>query len=91
MVLVMTVNPGFGGQKYIDECTEKIQELRGLIDEEELDVDIQVDGGINHETLPVAMAAGANLLVAGSYVFGDDLRANVRRVQEEVRKCRERL
>ena len=50
MVLVMTVQPGFGGQKYIDECTEKIQELRKLIDHEGLDVDIQVDGGINEDT-----------------------------------------
>ena len=52
MVLIMTVNPGFGGQKYMEETTEKIQELRELIEEEELSVDIQVDGGINRETLP---------------------------------------
>ncbi|MGI6069901.1 MAG: ribulose-phosphate 3-epimerase [Blautia sp.] len=91
MVLVMTVNPGFGGQKYMEECTEKIEELRKLVDEEGLDVDIQVDGGINHETLPVAMAAGANLLVAGSYVFGGDLRENVRKVRREIQECRERL
>ena len=55
MVLVMTVQPGFGGQKYIDECTEKIQELRELIDHEGLDVDIQVDGGINEDTLATVM------------------------------------
>ena len=63
------VQPGFGGQKYMDECTEKIQELRELIDEEELDVDIQVDGGINDDTLETVMRAGANLMVAGSWVF----------------------
>ena len=54
MVLVMTVQPGFGGQKYMDECTEKIQELRELIDKENLNVDIEVDGGINEGTIAVS-------------------------------------
>ena len=66
MVLIMTVQPGFGGQKYLEECTEKIKELRELIDEEGLDTQIQVDGGINAETLSTVMEAGANLIVAGS-------------------------
>ena len=65
MVLIMTVQPGFGGQKYMDECTEKIREVRELIDAEDLNVDIQVDGGINDETMETVMKAGANLLVAG--------------------------
>ncbi len=78
MVLVMTVNPGFGGQKYIEETTEKIEELREIIEEEDLPVDIQVDGGINRDTLPVVLKAGANLIVAGSYVFNGDIRSNVR-------------
>ena len=78
MVLIMTVNPGFGGQKYIGEMTEKISELREIIEEEDLSVDIQVDGGINRETLPVVLKAGANLIVAGSYVFTGDIRSNVR-------------
>ena len=78
MVLIMTVNPGFGGQKYIGEMTEKISELREIIEEEDLSVDIQVDGGINRETLPVVLKAGANLIVAGSYVFNGDIRSNVR-------------
>lgn len=73
MVLVMTVQPGFGGQKYMEECTEKIQELRDLIQDENLNVDIQVDGGINDETMETVLKAGANLVVAGSYVFKDDL------------------
>ena len=71
MVLVMTVQPGFGGQKYLEECTEKIQELRDLIRDEDLNVDIQVDGGINDETMETVLKAGANLVVAGSYVFKD--------------------
>lgn len=84
MVLVMTVQPGFGGQKYIEECTEKIQELRDLIQEEELDVNIQVDGGINEETMETVMQAGANYLVAGSYVFKGDLAANVREIKKQM-------
>ena len=73
MVLVMTVQPGFGGQKYMDECTEKIQELRELIDKENLNVDIEVDGGINEGTIETVMKAGANIFVAGSWVFGGDI------------------
>ncbi len=77
MVLVMTVQPGFGGQKYMDECTEKIQELRELIDKENLNVDIEVDGGINEGTIETVMKAGANIFVAGSWVFGGDIAQNV--------------
>ena len=83
-VLVMTVQPGFGGQKYIADCTEKIQELKELIDREGLDVDIQVDGGINEDTLETVMKAGANLFVAGSWVFKGDIAANVRHIQNRI-------
>lgn len=89
MVLVMTVQPGFGGQKYIEDCTEKIQELRELIQQENPDVDIQVDGGINDETIETVMKAGANLLVAGSYVFNGDLASNVRRITKRVQHIKE--
>ena len=82
MVLIMTVQPGFGGQKYIEECTEKIEELKALIDEEGLDVDIQVDGGINEQTLTTVLDAGANLVVAGSYVFKGDLGENAKSVRK---------
>ena len=91
MVLVMTVQPGFGGQKYMDECTEKIQELRELIDEEDLDVDIQVDGGINDDTLETVMRAGANFMVAGSWVFKGDVAANVRHITERIHDIKEKL
>lgn len=86
MVLVMTVQPGFGGQKYIPECTEKIEELHELIEKEGLNVDIQVDGGINDDTLETAMKAGANLLVAGSWAFKGDLKENVDRIQKKIKK-----
>ena len=84
MVLVMTVQPGFGGQKYMEECTEKIQELRALIQDEDLNVDIQVDGGINDETMETVLKAGANLVVAGSYVFKDDLVSGVRHAKKRM-------
>lgn len=91
LVLVMTVQPGFGGQKYLDECTEKIQELRELIDREELDVDIQVDGGINDDTLETVMKAGANLIVAGSYVFRGNLEQNVKSILRKIDKISQEL
>jgi ribulose-phosphate 3-epimerase len=69
-VLIMTVNPGFGGQKFIRNCLPKIKELRKMIEERELNVLIQVDGGINSETAPEVIKAGAQVLVAGSAVFG---------------------
>lgn len=84
MVLVMTVQPGFGGQKYLEECTEKIKELRELIDAEGLDTQIQVDGGINEETLSTVMEAGANLIVAGSYAFQENLAESVQDIQRKM-------
>ena len=84
MVLIMTVQPGFGGQKYMEECTEKIREVRELIEAEDLDVDVQGDGGINDETMETVLTAGANLLVAGSNVFNDDLAKNVKHARERM-------
>jgi ribulose-phosphate 3-epimerase len=69
MVLLMTVNPGFGGQKFIEAVVPKIRALRAEIDRRGLDCDIQVDGGIDPETAPVVVSAGATVLVAGSAVF----------------------
>jgi ribulose-phosphate 3-epimerase len=70
MVLLMTVNPGFGGQRFIDGVVPKIRRLREEIDLRGLDVDIEVDGGITPETARVVVNAGATVLVAGSAVFG---------------------
>ena len=69
MLLVMTVEPGFGGQSFIEEMLDKIAEVRNYIKENNLNVDIQVDGGINSETAKLAAKAGANNMVAGSYLF----------------------
>ncbi len=71
MVLVMTVNPGFGGQRYIATMEPKIAELQRRIAERGVDVDIEVDGGISTATVAGAVAAGANVLVAGSALFAD--------------------
>lgn len=76
MVLLMTVNPGFGGQKYVDSCTQKIRKLRKWIEESGLKVDIEVDGGINQKTIRTVLEAGANVIVAGSSVFGGDAKKN---------------
>ena len=73
MVLIMTVNPGFGGQKFIEDMTEKIKELRNI----NKDIDIQVDGGINAETAKKVKEAGANILVAGSYVFSGNYKEKI--------------
>ncbi len=70
MVLVMSVNPGFGGQRFITGMLEKITELRRMIDERGLTVDIEVDGGIKGDNIAAVAAAGANVFVAGSAVFG---------------------
>jgi len=75
MVLVMTVEPGYGGQKFMPEMLEKVSKLRAECDRLGLDMDIQVDGGINPETAAMAVKAGANVLVAGSSVFKSDDRA----------------
>ncbi len=91
MVLIMTVQPGFGGQKYLAECTEKIEELKEIIDREELNVDIEVDGGINDETIETAMKAGANVLVAGSYVFNGNLESNVHKIQKRMQEISEKI
>lgn len=69
MVLIMTVNPGFGGQKFITGMVDKIKALDAMIKEKGLNVDIQVDGGINRETIQTVVDAGANVIVAGSAIF----------------------
>ena len=70
MALIMTVNPGFGGQKFIPSMLEKIALLRHTAEENDFALDIEVDGGINAETAPLVREAGANILVAGSAVYG---------------------
>ncbi len=81
MVLIMTVNPGFGGQQYIEESTEKIKTLRERLNILGKDIDIQVDGGINDTTLPIVLDAGANVVVAGTSVFNGSIKENVKKIK----------
>lgn len=78
MVLIMSVNPGFGGQKFISYATEKVREVRRMADEMGLHTDIEVDGGVTTANAGELLKAGANILVAGSAVFKGDAEANVR-------------
>ena len=80
-VLLMTVNPGFGGQAYIPEVAEKIEALVKLREAKGLNFDIEVDGGIDDKTIHSAKNAGANVFVAGSYLFKGDLDANVAKLK----------
>lgn len=79
MVLVMTVEPGFGGQKLIPECLEKVKAIRAMADEMGLATDIEVDGGIHTGNVKEALDAGANVIVAGSAVFKNDISVNIER------------
>lgn len=72
MVLIMTVNPGFGGQTFIKNTISKIKELKSVIDSKNLNIDIQVDGGIKPENVQKVVSAGANVIVAGSAIFNSD-------------------
>ena len=83
MVLLMSVNPGFGGQSYIPVVTEKIKELKALIDEMNLDIDIEVDGGVKPSNISEVVNAGANVIVAGSAIF------NAGDIDEAVKSLRE--
>lgn len=78
MFLVMTVEPGFGGQKYMDICTDKIRNLRKRLSERGFDTDIQVDGGITRENVDTPLEAGANVIVMGSSIFRGNITENTK-------------
>ena len=86
LVLVMTVNPGFGGQKYIHSVTSKIAKVRRMLDEAGSGAELEVDGGINAETASKAVEAGARVLVAGSAVFNDwdTVAGSIARIRESL-------
>lgn len=87
MVLLMSVNPGFGGQSYIPVVTEKIKELKALIDEMGLDIDIEVDGGVKPSNISEVVNAGANVIVAGSAIFNaGDIDQAVKSLRENASK-----
>ncbi|HEY4239905.1 MAG TPA: ribulose-phosphate 3-epimerase [Kofleriaceae bacterium] len=81
-VLIMSVNPGFGGQKFIGSALEKVRRLRAMLDERGLDVDIEIDGGVKVDNIAEVCAAGANVIVSGSGVFGTkDYAATIRELR----------
>ena len=82
MFLIMTVHPGFGGQKLIPETLDKVRELRGMLNERGLETDIQVDGGIYASNIKDALDAGANVIVAGSAVFKGNPGENTKELME---------
>lgn len=82
MILIMSVQPGFGGQKFIPESLDKIREVRAMLNEKNLDTDIQVDGGIYVENVREVLDAGANVIVAGSAVFRGDAGENTAKFME---------
>jgi len=86
MILLMTVEPGFGGQSYIPGSTEKIRELRRMLDERGLQTDIEVDGGIKKSNLQTVLDAGANVIVAGSAIFKGDIEQNAKDFMELLRE-----
>ena len=84
MVLLMSVNPGFGGQSFIPATLNKITRLKEMIDAKKLKIDIQVDGGINLETAPKVIKHGANILVAGSAVYGsNDIKGTIAQLKQQ--------
>lgn len=85
MILLMSVNPGFGGQSYIPYVTEKIKELRKMVDESGYNIDIEVDGGVSLNNVDEILAAGANVIVAGSAVFKGDAAENVKLFMEHLK------
>ena len=84
MVLIMAVNPGFGGQKYIPYTTEKVKRLKEMLKDKNLDVDIEVDGGISKNTMDLALDAGANILVMGSAIFNGEAKENAMMYQNRL-------
>lgn len=77
MVLIMTVEPGFGGQKYIEASTQRIKDVRQAIDQSGKEIDLEVDGGIRLDNIEMVLEAGANVIVTGSAVFHGDIKDNV--------------
>ncbi len=81
LILIMSVNPGFAGQSFMSEVLPKVSELRKMINDKKLKIDIEIDGGINFETAPLAVKAGANILVSGTTIFSGSLKDNIQKLR----------
>jgi len=85
LILIMSVNPGFAGQKFMPEVLEKVKFFRSKINNEKLNIDIEIDGGIDFETAPLAIKAGANILVSGTTIFkgGNNISENIKNLRKQ--------
>ena len=83
LILVMSVEPGFGGQSYLENATTKIKQLRNYIDSHHLDCLIEVDGGINEQTAKIVKEAGCDVIVAGSYLFSGNMKEKIKGMKEK--------
>jgi len=81
LILIMSVNPGFAGQSFMSEVLPKVTEIRKMINDKKLKIDIEIDGGINFETAPLAVKAGANILVSGTTIFSGSLKDNIQKLR----------
>jgi ribulose-phosphate 3-epimerase len=81
LILIMSVNPGFAGQSFMSEVLPKVTELRKMINDKKLKIDIEIDGGINFETAPLAVKAGVNILVSGTTIFSGSLKDNIQKLR----------
>ena len=90
LLLVMTVQPGFAGQAFRSDVVPKIREARAYLDKEDLDVELQVDGGIKIDTAPIVAEAGADILVSGSGIFPDHVAANLKKLREVAERAAHR-
>lgn len=84
MILMMSVEPGFGGQKYIEESTERIKKVRAMLEERKLSTDLEVDGGINVDNVDNVLKAGVNVVVAGSAIFGGNITEKTKQFMEKL-------
>ena len=85
LILIMSVNPGFGGQKFMPEVLDKVKELRKKIDQDKLPIEIEIDGGIDFETAKLAIDAGVDILVSGTTLFNNN--GNLRDNITKLRNC----
>ncbi|MCR4846762.1 MAG: ribulose-phosphate 3-epimerase [Eubacterium sp.] len=87
MILVMTVYPGFGGQKFIDDSLDRIKAVKKMVDDKNLNVNIEVDGGITLQNVQTVINAGANVIVSGSAVFTDDITGSIKSFLKLLKEC----
>ncbi len=87
LLLVMSVNPGFGGQSFMEDSLSKLERLRSIVEKKSLNLDIEVDGGITLANVDSVLQAGANVIVAGTSVFQGDIKSNIKMFHDAMKAC----